>query len=272
MKKNVFFYKIYLDYLPMFENSNNFAKIISSFEINKALKIKDTNAVIDFIKINSEYCFGSLGKLEDFNKKPLVRSRSKEDLNDKSDITEMSDYIEQFSYFCIDLNNLNCAVLNNYNSLSFKKHFRNLLLASPEMKESLNDCQVIDYIRDDMTKEIGKLNQVLKLDYSFNNDQIVDNKFLPFNELVELEHSDITKATISLNLSLKDKPRNFVNKISEAFQIKKDFTTFKLQDDNRTIDLIEDMFTQKIQISLTNDELKNTNLIFTELVEKLKLL
>lgn len=221
--------------------------------------------IIEVIKIDSSYIFGSYGRLANLEDGELIRSRNKDDYS----FEFIESLIETYTYFLLDLEKNQIILLHNNKCSGFITYFSNFLGAKFSLDEYY-DIVSITAIKDSNIQE--KLLQTTELDqikFSYTSNQLLDNKFLSTNELYELEKSSIRQARVTLQIEPNIKNTKMLRTLSSEKNISQQFNTFELSTNQGLIDLVEKKIIKKISIKINEDQINNLGVIENLLLQNL---
>lgn len=231
-------------------------------------KEENPSIIIEVIEIDDNYIYGLLGKLDDLSKKTLLRIRGKgiDEIHKVTSPEELDFLVENFTYFCIRVSDLTCALLQNGSAPSFRKHFLNLIKEELPYKENyFDDIYIVSIIDEDIPEKLLRFKDILSLNIGYRNkDNIVESQgIVSLEDEFNISQSDIEYANIKLSLKKGINLRKMKKQLSEYKQFD-DYNNFKVNgiDENdaiKCIDLINNIITQKVHIDIEEEFLISTD-------------
>ncbi|WP_347298453.1 hypothetical protein [Dolosigranulum savutiense] len=252
MKKEVHFYKLVLkkrSQMNLFEdNEFTLADKVQQFSENYTDSDRvqvNGNKIVSLITCDKNHIFGNFGKLEDYNDGHHVRGRNKENYK----IEDVEYFVETYSYFYIDLENNNIALLKRSGLPDIKKPLIDFL--SFHFKISGNwKVDVVPRVTDTIDNIIGKRITIDKINYKVANEHIPQNDFASIKEALDISNNEINDVTVTLNF--KKGTETTIDKILDKF---KKFSEMKLKNDQATIDVVEKIITKKSFITIEKEDI-----------------
>lgn len=270
MIKNIHFYKMHLEktnQTNLFEDVDTTLKSkVAKFMINcdetELSQIKNNN-IFTLISFDEEHLYGTFGNVSDVIKGEHARGRNRTDLS----VEEINNLLEIFTYFYLDLNSLNIALLYNSKIADFKKPFAEFITSHFRISNIFDTVSVIPLLSDDVPNFVGKKYPIMSIKAVYSDNKLPDNEFLSIKEIADISKNDVKNTMI--NISLKEIP----NKSWKINPFKKDkYSELKVETASETIDLIEGIVTKKAFIEVDKDELKDIDIIKDKLTQSLLLI
>ena len=267
MNKSIHFYRLKLEKT---HQTNLFEDIDITFK-SKIKKFKENHDKTDLLQINIQniftlvsfdenHIFGTFGNVSDAIKGDHARGRNRENLT----VEDISNLLEIYTYYYLDAETLNIAVLQNSKLADFKNPFKGFISSHFRISSIFDKISVVPLLSDDIPSLVGKKVPLISLRATYADDRLPDNEFLGVKEITGIKNKDIKKA--SINISLKQESK----KTWKIAPFKKgDYSELKLETESESIDLIEGIITKKVSIEVSKDELKNVDIIKTKLKESL---
>lgn len=227
-------------------------------ELDKVLS--QNNKIFQLLSFDKNHIFASFGKVEDLKQGDHVRGRNKDNLQ----IEEFSHYIETFSYFYIDLNTNDIALIKRSGLPDIKKPLQSFL--SLHFRISGNwEVAVVPKLTENIENKIGKKVPVSRIKYIVENNKIPDNEYLSINETLSITNDDMTK--VSVNIDLKQGKETIIDKAINKFS---NYSEMVIENDTETIDLVENIITKKLTIDIDSKSLQNIESIKNILMNALR--
>ena len=271
-KCTIYFHKVQCKITPFNDITNPHATLYDAINyiINKNSNIDNNtfvfkngtlNIMIEIISFDKSHIFGSIGKLIDINKNFQTRTRDQTTLKVISDNLDF--YLEQFSFFYIDIPRNKVARLSSNNAPAFRKHFSYWIQNNYPFTISVDFPHVI----------IPKLNRykynkVIKIDYKYAPEKIGNKTILGFGQLDRASANDYSNMSVVLNVKPDIPSKKIWDDMGEDYAMYKDLKVLVEDDEGmkQTIDLLQNIFTYHTQIEIPEETENFKTLIKKELV------
>lgn len=240
---------------------------VEKYDNKDMLYINNSN-IIQIEDISSDYIFGSYGKTEKLSDKSLTRGRAESDMT-ITDLTTLEDLVESYTYFYLDLNKEECIILNNPNCPGFKTEFSKFLLHHFRLSGVYENIKIVNKLSEQIPESIGRSKQFAAISYTYSTDGVPDNEFLNFQEISNITHEQIKTAVVQLYFDANSDFEKVASTLSNTNNYVDKFSSFKIETDTQTIDVIEKILSKKVSIPLDEDQLNNTLIIKNILIENL---
>ena len=275
MKGTLIFYKLVLqrsNQLSLFnDHSATLKSKIEDFADNHKeedlLYANDTN-IIEIESIADDHIFGSFGKIEKLDGKLLTRGRIQPNM-EITNLATLRELIESYTYFYLDLNKEECIILYNSNCTGFRTEFSKFLLHHFRVSGIYNDILIENKLREDIPESIGRAREFSTISYTYTSDKIPKNEFLSFKEISGIKNNLIKRASVKLYFETEGNFKDIAQNLSNTYKYSDSFSSFKLETENETIDVIEKMLSKKVSIPIDEDDLHNIDLVKDILKEQL---
>lgn len=275
MKRTLYFYDLVLE-------KNNQISLLQHHPVTLAKKIKDfvdnyndeellymnDSSIIQIEDITHAYIFGSYGKTTRLSEKQLTRGRAEPDMA-ITDLTTLEDLVESYTYFYLDIDKKECVILNNPNCTGFKSEFPKFLLLHFRLSAIYENIDIVNKLSDNIQQSIGKANHFANISYTYSSDKLPANDFLNFKEMSGIKNEQIKTAAVQLYFKAESNFKEVAKNLSSTDKYVDQFSTFKVETDSESIDVIEKMLTKKVSIPLDKDDLSDINIIKNILIENL---
>lgn len=221
----------------------------------------DSSSITQINRISTDYLFGSYGKLNRIKDSNLMRGRESKGFK----VVPLKDLLEDFTYFFLDLTSLKLVIIKNSKIHNIKKGFPNFLMNHFRLTSLYEKIELVNLLSDEITNSLGAKHQVTKIKYSYQPDKLPDNEFVTFREISEIETKQIKTATVSIEF----KTNTIIDGIRESLDRFKDhkdkFKEMKLDNDQETINFMENQVSKKAFLELKEDQLEDEDYIFNQL-------
>lgn len=210
------------------------------------------NKVFMLNSFDKQHIFGTFGKMDDVSNGDHVRARNKENFS----LVSIQNLIESYTYFYLDLNNNQMAMLYNNSLPDVKKPFAKFIASHFRISGIYEDIQLVPLISEEIPNKYGNNIPITSAKYSYADNSLPNNEFLSPSEALGISNSDIRRADVKLIMNpgaKADKSKfNFKNK---------GYTELKLETESETIDLINNVVIKKTTIDMDSDQLKDEEFI-----------
>lgn len=235
------------------------------FEIEKN---EDTSVIIEVIDYDKSYLFGIIGKLEDLENGLLKRLRNKDDLKEISGEDEMPKfYLENFTYFYVRFEDMQCAVLSNRSAPRFRTHFSNFL---KEITKSLNYCsktaglediQVVCKYDNQINYKLNKTKRLSEINMIFEDTSNIGRTLLDLSKSFHISQSDLRRAKVYINLKMSEITEETKNIFNNENLIKSNFEKLELigediESNEIQMELVEKLLSKRIDIEIDEKYLR----------------
>lgn len=263
MMRTLLFYKIKLDknnQLNLFQNSSTTLKdkvkqFIKNDNTDEFLYTNES-VVFQIEDIGYNFIFGSYGKVENLSTKSMTRGRLKQNMQ-ITDLQSLKELVENYTYFYFDLDTEECVILSNPDCGGFKSEFSKFLLHHFRASSIYENIQVLNRIDENINESIGKSNHFANISYTYASDKLPENEFLNFRQLSGLKKEQIRTATVQLYLEPGlDYSKNAHN-LSNTSNYIDTFSSFKIDTQNETINVIDKILSKKISIIIDENDIDN---------------
>lgn len=270
MKKNIHFYRLVLEKTSQ---TNLFESIDTTFK-KKVLTFINNHEETDLFQINNKniftllsfdehHLFGTFGNVSDVIKGDHVRVRNRDDLS----VEKISKLLEVYTYYYLDLESFNIALLQNSKLSDFKEPFKSFISSHFRISSIFEKIEVVPLLSGDIPNIVGKSIPLTAIKVAYTDNRLPENDFLSIKEVVNIGSNDIQSASINIDLKKNLKKNFFIKQFK-----KKDYSELKLETDTEVIDLIGDVITKKISVEVNKDDLRNPDIIKNKLQTQLLLI
>lgn len=267
LNKSIHFYKLKLEKT----NQTNLFENIDVTLKSKVAKFKETHDETDLLQINNKniftlvsfdekHIFGTFGNVSDVIKGDHARGRNRNDLT----VEDISNLLEIYTYYYLDIETLNIAFLRNSKLADFKEPFKGFISSHFRISSIFDKISVVPLLSNDIPNLVGRRIPLVSVKATYADDRLPDNEFLGVKEVTGIKNTDIKKVSVDLSLKQGSKKTWKINPFK-----KENYSEFKLETETESIDLIEGIITKKVSIEVSKDELKNAEIIKTKLQESL---
>lgn len=275
VERKVEFYRIYLDYLPLLSDEekikNKFVNtLLTNVKINEPYTLKqdneDTNVRIEVLEINRNFMFGILGKLEDIRDGILKRLRKKEDdeiIDPQKE--QINLLIENYTYFYVRFNDMQCAVITNNAAPRFRKHFNNYLKAMVEGKITELKSVSVAIRLDNQTKhKLNRFRTLHQIKMIYDDSSEIGNRILRLSDLYDISQTSIKEARVDITFYGTPLPEKARKLLSNDEIVKSNFKRFEMygEDDDKEqieIELVENILIKRVTIDIDDEYLRYPN-------------
>lgn len=226
------------------------------------------SVIIQIEDFDENYIFGSYGKAENLSKRKLTRGRVKEDYT-VTDLNSLKELVESYTYFYLDININECVILNNANCGAFKTEFPKFLLHHFRVSSIYKSIEISNKLSEKIGEDIGKSNHFASISYSYTSEKLPANEFAGFRELSGLTKDQIKTASVQLYLEPGFDYTESANILANTSKYIDDFSTFKIDTQEETINVIEKILSKKVSINIDEDDIDNLGKIKKILSENL---
>lgn len=258
VKKRVRFYELVLEkneQINLFENEGITLEdkveqlSLNHFESDK-FQVVD-NKVFMLESFDRAHIFGTFGKIDDISSGDHIRGRNRENYS----VESIKNLIESYTYFYLDLSTKKLALLQNSSLPDIKNPFAKFIGTNFRVT-GLYNLQLVPVVTEEIPSKYGDEIPVLSAKISYSDDRLPENIFLNHKEILGISQSDIKKTDINITMKQGSK----TNKRLFKFK-KEEFSEIKLETEEETIDLINNVITKKVTIDLNSDELLDEKVI-----------
>ena len=201
------------------------------------------NYIVDIIKINEDYLFGSYGNLNNYSKSNFIRVRDKQNLSPH----EYKDYLEMFTYFYIDFNNNKIVNISSRYCRGFKINIAEFLNDHFNLSEIYSDIKVVSTLKNDIKEAINKAVHVQEIDIKYYSDKHLMNEFVSLADIDSEDSGAIKSARLTLSLepvsASKSIAQNLLNSIHDKGR---KYKSVSITTDDGEIDVLEQTVTKKV--------------------------
>jgi len=216
--------------------------------------------IIEIESFDENHIFGSYGKAENLSKRQLTRGRTKKDYV-ITDLESLKELVESYTYFYVDLNLNECIVLNNPNCSGFKTEFSKFLLHHFRVSSIYKSIEIVNKLSKEINEDIGKSNHFASISYTYTSEKLPENEFASFKELSGLKKEQIRTASVQLYLEPELDYTENANKLASTTNYIDNFTTFKIDTQEETINVVEKILSKKVFINIDEDDIDNLDKI-----------
>lgn len=258
--KNVEFYRLYMDYYPLFDNNNKCDDLIRFLSLslgkNVEVSVRDnSNYSVYIIDVDKDKgVFGMIGKKHNMKYETLSRIVSKEN-DEPIDTSKL--IIEHFTYFYMRFSDYKISVISNMKAPKFEPTM-NAFLKNLNKDGRYKQLEIIR-----MTSEIkelkNKAKSLSKIKFIMSGDKVEnDDSYLNIFDI-----SETNLISVSTTCKIKPKPlksndlEKLENKEYLSSKFDKLFVTFEGDSDEVFIDLLKDFITLKVFIPGLEKKLKS---------------
>lgn len=258
--KNVEFYRLYMDYYPLFDNNNKCDDLIRflSLSLGKNVEVSvrnNSNYSVYIIDVDKDKgVFGMIGKKHNMKYETLSRIVSKEN-DEPIDTSKL--IIEHFTYFYMRFSDYKISVISNMKAPKFEPTM-NAFLKKLNKDGRYKQLEIIR-----MTSEIkelkNKAKSLSKIKFIMSGDKVEnDDSYLNIFDI-----SETNLISVSTTCKIKPKPlksndlKKLENKEYLSSKFDKLFVTFEGDSDEVFIDLLKDFITLKVFIPGLEKKLKS---------------
>ncbi|MEG0601214.1 MAG: hypothetical protein RR494_13675 [Vagococcus sp.] len=267
MRKNIHFYRLILEkttQLNLFENTDitfksKIENFIKNYDTTDLLQINNKN-IFTIVSIDRSHIFGTFGNVSDAIKGDYVRGRNKKDFT----VEGINNLLEIYTYYYLDLETLNIAVLQNSKLADFKSPFKSFISSHFRVSAIFDEIKVVPLLSSDIPNDFGKTSSLLSVKTSYVTNRLPDNEFVNVKEILGMQNNDIQSASLYVTLR-----KDFKKKLNFNLFQKDDYSEFKVETESESIDLIEGIITKKISVDVSKDELNDDDMIKLKLKESL---
>ena len=210
------------------------------------------NKVFMLISFDKQHIFGTFGKMDDVSKGGHVRARNKENYS----LESIQNLIESYTYFYLNLNNNQMALLHNHSIPDVKKPFARFISSHFRISGLYENIELLPLISEKIPNGYGRKIPILSAKISYGENSLPENDFLAPSETAGINNSDIRSADIKLTM----KPGAKADKDKFKF-INKNYSEFTLETENETIDLVNNIIIKKTTVEMDSDQLKDEEFI-----------
>lgn len=214
------------------------------------------NVIIQIESCDKDHLFGSYGRTENPGNKQLMRGRTKEDYK-VTNLESLKELIESYTYFYLDLNKNECIILNNYRCKGFQNEFPKFLILHFRLSSIYKDIMVVNKLSEKINEDISKSNHFARISYTYTSDKLPSNEFLNFKEMSGLEKEQIRTASVQLYLEPELNYKDNASLLSNTSEYIDNFSTFTIETEEETIDVIEKVLSKKVSINIDEDDINN---------------
>lgn len=264
MYKNIIFFKIYKELLPLYKNPNLNELVVEQLKnipIETDIEILDSDKNIKgnlfIIEANDDGIFGTLSKKRPFNENSLRRLLYKEK---ESEVDTDNLLLEDFTYFYIRFSDFTISVISNRRAPDFETTI-NLYFKKLFSEQYFSRLGVVRYASN--MKEIEeRLKNVSKLEFVMHSSEIDEyslfSNFFSFSK-TELEKISSTlkfkRDTVEIKKIKNDLKNKNVNDFFDKINV-----TCKDDDDNQyVVDFLKEFITYNVRIEDLDETLKSSS-------------
>lgn len=278
MEKQIHYYSISLiqsKQLNMFGKITTLAEKIQAFKNNKnvdenAFKTNDKQNIIEILELDEKYLFGSIGKLTHLNEKTLTRARKLPDY-ELEDSANISDIIEQYTYFLLDYNELKCNILFSNRVGKFGNIFSEFLFHHFRLSGSYDAIEVLPVKSKHISERLNRAENITSVSFNYVSKDDSDDKFVLPWEMNNLSKS-VRRAKINLDMKTEIPKKQMEELKSELSNKTYDnFDSFYITTNNEIIDMVEKIIIEKKLIDIKETELKDIEYIKSTLIKNFNL-
>lgn len=260
MKKNILFYKLNLVFnsqLNIFTTDADLKSRVKAFAKNynkneMSYTNESQNYIVDIIKINEDYLFGSYGNLNNYSKSNFIRVRDKQNLSPH----EYKDYLEMFTYFYIDFNTNRIVNISSRYCRGFKINIAEFLNDHFNLSEIYSDIKVVSTLKNDIKEAINKAVHVQEIDIKYYSDKHLMNEFVSLADIDSEDSGAIKSARLTLSLEPVSASKSIAQKLLNAIHNKeRKYKAVSITTDDGEIDVLEQTVTKKSPVILKKETL-----------------
>ena len=264
MYKNIIFFKIYEEILPLYKNLDSKKEILKklrSIDIKKEIEILDSNKNkkrnLFIIETHDGGRFGTLSKKRPFNENSLSRLLYKEK---ESEVDTDNLLLEDFTYFYIRFSDFNISVISNKRAPDFDTTI-NLYFKDLFSNNYFSRLEVVRYASN--MKEIeNRLKNVSKLDFIVHSNEI--DEYSVFSDFFNFSKNELEKVSSTINfkrktVNIKKLKKKLGNKDINSFFNKINVTCKDDNDNQYVVDFLKEFITFNAKIENLDETLKSSS-------------
>ena len=264
MYKNIIFFKIYNEILPLYKDlysKKEVLKKLRSIDIKKEIEILDSNKNkkrdLFIIETDNDGMFGTLSKKRPFNENSLSRLLYKEK---ESEVDTDNLLLEDFTYFYIRFSDFNISVISNRRAPDFETTI-NLYFKDLFSNGYFSRLEVVRYASN-MEEIETKLKNVSKLDFIVHSNEI--DKYSVFSDFFNFSKNELEKVSSTINfkrktVNIKKLKKELGNKDINSFFDKINVTCEDDNDNQYVIDFLKKFITFNAKIENLDETLKSSS-------------
>ena len=258
VKKKILFYKLNLtkkEQLNLFDSTettlpDRVEKLSLNHDENETRQVIDEK-IFQLYSFDRQHIFGTFGKVEDFKFGDYLRGRNREDYT----IEDLSQLIELYTFFYLDLNTNHVVVIQNSNLPDFKNPFASFISLHFRIS-TVYDVKVVPFLDKNIERINKKVVTLRKIKCEYADNRLPNNEFLNIKETMNLATNEIEKAHVSLTM------KQGTQKEFSMLGFDKDaYSEFNVETSDEIIDLVNGAITRKLTIEIDSEKLKNIEYI-----------
>lgn len=210
------------------------------------------NKVFMLLSFDRNHIFGTFGKMDDVGAGDHIRGRNKNNYS----VEDIHNFIESYTYFYLDLDSKILALLNNSSLPDIKKPFSHFIGSHFRITGVYDTIDLVPVISSEIPSRYGDDIPVVSAKISYADDRFPINPFINATEMLGIASADIKKADINISMKQGAKAKKKFFNFNRS-----DYSELKLETEEESIDLLDNVITKKVTIEIDSDDIKNDEVI-----------
>lgn len=243
-----------------------------AFPLDRTPLFKDSNIALDIKDRTNEYCFGTIGKVDDLSKLPFIRERDEAKSEPKTILPGMMN-VEKFTVFCLHYASGILSSIRVQDAPSFRRLIRQHIEAN---LITVDEANVRPYMID-VQKKLSQFEKISEFTFITSNPNIGQTANLSsrgIRRLFEQRHLSAFKATFKIKpVDVSD---TLIDELTEILSDEsEEFSDFKIKGINangdvESFDMLDPILKRAKEIVFDPTSQDYLNQIMNQLVTSIK--